>query len=101
MEPLPKLVRQRLQATAKAGVHPDPDLLACFAERSLSESERVPVLEHLANCADCRQILSFSLPPLEPQPAAVAAGLPLPVGGPGWGCVGPPWRPALWSPVER
>jgi hypothetical protein len=73
MEPLPKLVRQRLPATAKAGVHPDPDLLAGFAERSLGESERVPVLEHLASCADCRQIVSFSLPPLEPQHAAGAA----------------------------
>jgi hypothetical protein len=77
MEPLPKLVRQRLQAAAQAGVHPDPDLLAGFAERSLSERERVPVLEHLANCADCRQIVSLSLPPFERQPAdAAAAALP-------------------------
>ena len=83
MEPLPKLVHQRLQATAKAGVHPDPDLLACFAERSLSESERAPLLEHLANCADCRQIVSLSLPPLEPQPAAGAAAA-WPSGPAGW-----------------
>jgi Photosynthesis system II assembly factor YCF48 len=93
MEPLPKLVRQRLQATAKAGVHPDPDLLACFAERSLSESERVPLLEHLANCADCRQLISFSLPPLERQHAAVAAAA-WPSRPGGW------YRPGLrWAAV--
>jgi hypothetical protein len=89
MEQLPKLVRQRLQATAKAGVHPDPDLLACFAERSLSESERVAVLEHLANCPDCRQIVSFSVPPLERQPAPVAAAWPSPAGG--WHRLGLRW----------
>jgi hypothetical protein len=77
MEPLPKLVRRRLQAAAQAGVHPDPNLLAGFAERSLSERERVPVLEHLANCAHCRQIVSLSLPPFELQHAD-AAGAALP-----------------------
>lgn len=83
MEPLPKLVRQRLQAAAQAGVHPDPDLLAAFAERALSERERVPVLEHLANCADCRQIVSLSLPPFELQHAdAAGAALPSHIG---WG----------------
>jgi Photosynthesis system II assembly factor YCF48/Putative zinc-finger len=83
MEPLPKLVRQRLQAAAQAGVHPDPDLLAGFAERSLSERERAPVLEHLANCADCRQIVSLSLPPFELQHAdAAGAVLPSRIG---WG----------------
>jgi hypothetical protein len=90
MEPLPKLVRQRLQAAAPAGVHPDPDLLAGFAERSLSERERVPVLEHLANCADCRQIVSLLLPPFELQHAdAARTALPSRVGwwrrpGLGW-----------------
>ncbi len=83
MEPLPKLVRQRLQAAAQGGVHPDPDLLAGFAERSLSEHERVPLLEHLANCADCRQIVSLSLPPYELQHAD-AAGAALPSHA-GWG----------------
>jgi hypothetical protein len=90
MEPIPKLVRQRLQAAAQAGVHPDPDLLAGFAERRLSERERVPVLEHLANCADCRQIVSLSLPPFELQHAdAARTALPSHVGwwrrpGLGW-----------------
>jgi hypothetical protein len=93
MEPLPKLVRHRLQATAKAGVHPDPDLLAAFIERSLSEGERVPLLEHLANCADCRQIVSFALPPLE-QPQATVAAAARPSPAPRW------YRPGLrWAAV--
>lgn len=79
MEQLPKIVVQRLQATEKAGVHPDPDLLAAFAEKSLGERERVPVLEHLANCAVCREVVSLSLPQLELQQAAVAAAAPAPV----------------------
>ena len=42
MEQLPKIAQQRLQATAKAGTHPDPDLLTAFAEKSLNERERTP-----------------------------------------------------------
>jgi len=33
MEQVPKIVRQRLQAVAKAEVHPDPDLLAGYAAK--------------------------------------------------------------------
>jgi len=77
MEQLPKIVVQRLQATEKAGVHPDPDLLTAFAEKSLGERERVLVLEHLANCAVCREVVSLSLPQLELQQAAVAAAAPV------------------------
>jgi hypothetical protein len=62
MEHLPKIVQQRLQATAKAGVHPDPDLLAAFAEKSLSERERVQVLQHLGQCTDCRNVVSLAMP---------------------------------------
>jgi hypothetical protein len=73
MEHLPKIVRERLQATAKPEVHPDPDLLTAFAEKSLSERERGPVLEHLSKCAECREVVSLSLPEMELEHAAVAA----------------------------
>jgi hypothetical protein len=62
MEQLPKIVQQRLHATAKAGVHPDPDLLAAFAEKSLNERERSQVLQHLGHCSDCRSVLSLAMP---------------------------------------
>ncbi len=80
MEQLPKIVVQRLQATAKPEVHPDPDLLAAFAEKSLGEREHVTVLEHLALCGDCREIVALA----QPQPemelvAAASAATPAPV----------------------
>ncbi len=73
MADVPKIVRQRLQVTAKAGVHPEPDLLAAFAEKSLGGSERLQVLEHLAQCADCREVVSLAMPELEPA-STVSAG---------------------------
>jgi hypothetical protein len=75
MEQLPKIARQRLQATAKAGVHPDPDLLAAFVEKSLDKRERTRVLEHLAQCGDCREVVSLAIPESDfSQAAAVRAG---------------------------
>src|SRR5712692_3430949 len=73
MADVPKIVCQRLQVTAKAGVHPEPDLLAAFAEKSLGGSERLQVLEHLAQCADCREVVSLAMPELEPA-STVSAG---------------------------
>lgn len=65
MEQLPKIVQRRLQGTPKSGIHPDPDLLTAFAEKSLSDGERSHVLQHLAECADCRDVMSLALPELE------------------------------------
>jgi len=62
MDQLPKIVRQRLQATQKADAHPDPDLLAAFAEDSLGLREREGILAHLAHCAECREVLSLAQP---------------------------------------
>ena len=71
MEQLPKIVQQRLHATASAGVHPDPDLLTAFAERSLHERERTHVLQHLGQCADCRQVVALAMPEMvEPSPTS-------------------------------
>src|SRR6266851_1689197 len=65
MEQLPKIVQRHLQGTAKPGVHPDPDLLAAFAEKSLNDRERSQVLQHLADCADCRDVVSLAMPEIE------------------------------------
>jgi len=73
MEQLPKIVRERLQAGAQAGDHPDPDLLTAFAENSLTERERLPVLEHLSNCADCREVVLLAQPELVMEHVAAAA----------------------------
>jgi Carboxypeptidase regulatory-like domain/Photosynthesis system II assembly factor YCF48/Putative zinc-finger len=62
MQNVPKIVRDRLQATAPAVHHPDADSLTAFAERSLPDRERTVVLEHLARCGDCREIVALALP---------------------------------------
>jgi hypothetical protein len=70
MPNVPKIVLQRLQAPATE-LHPDADLLTAFAEKSLAAAERDHVVEHLARCGDCREVLSIALPPqVEPQPFA-------------------------------
>ena len=52
MQSVPKIVRDRLQATRPAVNHPDADLLTAFAEQSLPAAERATVLDHLARCGD-------------------------------------------------
>src|SRR5438105_14647459 len=76
MEQLSKLIRQRLQATPnQGGSHPDPNLIAAFADRALAKAERIHVLEHLAHCADCREIVSLATPNFDAT-AAVTSALP-------------------------
>lgn len=65
MNGLPNIVRERLKMMATAGDHPDPDLLAAFAEQALPDRERTPLLEHLARCTHCRELLVLSAPALE------------------------------------
>jgi Photosynthesis system II assembly factor YCF48 len=62
MPELPNIVRERLKVSRAASAHPDPDVLTAFAELALPESERAVVLEHLARCHDCRDILALALP---------------------------------------
>jgi len=62
MPELPKIVMQRLQGKAWNQVHPDPDLINAFVDNSLSQRDRNQVLEHLAHCSDCREVVGLSLP---------------------------------------
>ena len=57
MQDVPKIVVKRLQSPA-VEPHPDADLLTAFAEKSLSGRERESVLQHLARCGDCREIVA-------------------------------------------
>ncbi len=65
MQNVPKIVRDRLRAAPPVVSHPDADLLTAFAERSLPDRERTVVLEHLARCGDCRDIVALALPEVE------------------------------------
>jgi hypothetical protein len=71
MTEVPKTVHDRLRSAALAQTppnqalperHPDADLLTAFAEQSLSAAERDGVLEHLAVCGDCREVIALALP---------------------------------------
>src|SRR5580700_2934061 len=64
MNTLPKFVQSRLQRVTPGAAesHPDADLLAAFAERSVSGRERDHVVEHLARCGDCREALALAFP---------------------------------------
>src|ERR1700732_2206879 len=72
MQTLPKIVRERLRAPPPAVDHPDADVLTAFAERSLPKHEQGFVLEHLARCGDCRDIVALALPATEPGGTATA-----------------------------
>jgi Putative zinc-finger len=78
MPEVPKIVYDRLRAGLPEGpvpeaTHPDPDVLTAFAEHSLSAAERESVLQHLARCGDCRELMALSIPPMESGVRPVAA----------------------------
>jgi hypothetical protein len=61
MEKLPQSVLKQLQGSmGESGPHPHPDLLTAFSENSLPAQERTSVLDHLARCKDCRDILAIA-----------------------------------------
>src|SRR5215471_6921750 len=62
MEKVPQIVSERLRAASSAVGHPDPDVLTAFSEHSLRKSERGAVIEHLARCGECREIVALALP---------------------------------------
>jgi len=78
MSDVPKIVHDRLRASAPGGAHPDADVLTAFAEQALSGAEREGVVRHLARCVDCREVVALSIPPMEPaaQPRAAREGVP-------------------------
>lgn len=49
------------------GQHPDADQLSAFAEHVMPDHERVEMLAHLAECADCRLIVFLAQPMQETQ----------------------------------
>jgi Photosynthesis system II assembly factor YCF48/Putative zinc-finger len=58
-------VRQRLQTNTKLAEHPEPNLLNAFVEQSLSERERLQVLQHLSQCVNCREVVALSTAQLD------------------------------------
>ena len=81
MQDVPKIVSERLKAATPAVNHPDADALTAFSERSLPELERDIVLEHLARCGECREVVALALPAMEQVDAPI---LPAPGGWLAW-----------------
>jgi hypothetical protein len=76
MAELPKIAIERLRAQqsgAAAGSHPDANSLSGFVEGGLSEPERAQMLAHLGSCAECREVVSLSLPEEESGAAVIPA----------------------------
>ncbi len=76
MPELPKIVKQRLREAVTTGDHPDPDTLNAFAENTRIDVDRSRVLQHLANCADCREIVALSLPQPDASQEVIRSGAP-------------------------
>jgi Photosynthesis system II assembly factor YCF48/Putative zinc-finger len=63
MAHLPKIAMQRLhEKGATGGMHPDPNLISAFVENSLPGEARAQMVQHLAQCADCRELVFLSSP---------------------------------------
>ena len=74
MQQLPKIARERLKISVSAAGHPDPDVLTAFSEQTLPKAERALVLEHLARCGDCREVVALALPAWEEVEVSAVAG---------------------------
>jgi Photosynthesis system II assembly factor YCF48/Putative zinc-finger len=72
MQNVPNIVRGRLKVSSQPVHHLGADMLTAFAERSLPTLERDIVLEHLSQCAECREIVALALPEQE-SPLTVAS----------------------------
>lgn len=90
MPDLSNIVRQRLASGETPAVHPDADTLTAYMEQLLQGPERNQVLEHLARCGQCREVMALSLPeqPVTGEGALVEAALP---------SSGRRWR--FWTPA--
>ena len=54
---IPKPLRNALAREVAGDVHPSPDILTSFMERTLTPLESEAVVHHLAQCVECREIV--------------------------------------------
>ncbi len=76
---IPKSLRNALARQVAGDVHPSPDVLTSFMERALSALESEAVVHHLAQCAECREIVfvaSAAAENVESDEKFVAAAAP-------------------------
>ena len=86
---LPRPVRNALARQAGGEVHPSPDVLTSFVERTLPRDEWDLITQHLTLCADCREVVFLASRAAEDVigdekevvPAATHQPVPTPVYG--------------------
>ena len=70
MPEFPTIVRQRLRAGEdRKGLHPDADTLTAYVEQLLPSHERDYVIRHLSVCAECRDVLTLTMPEIAAEAA--------------------------------
>jgi hypothetical protein len=76
---LPKFARDRMACEQHAGAaaHPDADLLTAFSEGALGETERDRVMDHIARCGECREIVFLAAPEILLEQAPVKQPQPV------------------------
>ncbi len=71
---LPKPIQEALARQTAGDVHPSADALTAFVEHSLPQLESQSVTDHLAQCADCREVVFLASNAVEaPELVASAA----------------------------
>lgn len=75
---LPKPVRNALASQPAGESHPSADLLSAFAEHTLTTGETHHIADHLATCAECRDVvfLASADEAAAPEQAAIPVGRP-------------------------
>lgn len=78
---LPKPMLDALARQAAPGAHPSPAALTAFVEHTLTGGENQQVTDHLARCADCREVVFLASsaaeePVAEEQDWMAVAGVP-------------------------
>ncbi len=69
---IPNRVRSALASQPVGLPHPSADLLNGYAEHSLTSGEQKIVMEHLANCAECRDIVFLASEAREEEVGVIA-----------------------------
>src|SRR5271157_5022714 len=62
---LPKPIQEALASQTAGDVHPSADSLTAFVEHSLPQRESQRITDHLAQCADCREVVFLASNALE------------------------------------
>jgi hypothetical protein len=79
---IPKSAYDALASQKPAADHPSADLLNGYVEQSLSATEKAGVMQHLAACEDCREVV-FLAQGAVPETSAAPVAQPAP-GWRGW-----------------